>query len=63
MATFRYRRSSYSTGGDSGLCVEVATNIRTAVAVRDSKNPAGPVLLLTPAAWANFLNNHPLTER
>ena len=35
---FRWRKSSFS-GGD-GQCVEVAH----AGAVRDSKNPAGPVL-------------------
>lgn len=27
---------------------------RAAVAVRDSKDPAGPKLLFTPAAWAAF---------
>ncbi|GAA2364048.1 DUF397 domain-containing protein [Streptomyces carpaticus] len=63
MSQFSFRKSSYSTGGEANLCIEVATNVRTTVAVRDSKTPAGPVLLLAPTAWANFLNNHPLTER
>ncbi|MBW8094038.1 DUF397 domain-containing protein [Streptomyces hygroscopicus subsp. hygroscopicus] len=35
-------------------CVEVAVNVPDAVAVRDSKNPDGPVLRFTPAAWADF---------
>lgn len=36
-------------------CVEVAF-AETAVAVRDSKDPNGPALLLCPAAFARFLN-------
>jgi hypothetical protein len=36
----RWRKSSYS-GGGGNECVEVAS---TLVAVRDSKNPTGPVL-------------------
>jgi len=35
-----WRKSSYS-GGNNGACVEVAHNLE---AVRDSKNPFGPVL-------------------
>ena len=49
---FRFRKSSYSN--QTGECVEVARNIPGTVAVRDSKLPAGPVLLLTPAAWSDF---------
>jgi len=52
----RWRKSSYSgdTGGD---CVEVADiSAPTTVAVRDSKNPAGPMLTLDPAAFSTFLN-------
>ncbi|MEU6799857.1 DUF397 domain-containing protein [Streptomyces neyagawaensis] len=46
-------KSSYST--DEGPdCVEVAA-IPTAILVRDSKNPQGPRLALTPAAWGTFL--------
>jgi hypothetical protein len=44
-----WHRSSHS-GGDEGNCVQVATTERF-VAARDSKNPTGPVLFLTPAAW------------
>ncbi|MEV4478828.1 DUF397 domain-containing protein [Micromonospora coxensis] len=51
LATAAWRKSSHS--GDEGACVELAT-VPEAVAVRDSKDPAGPVLLFPPAAWAAF---------
>jgi hypothetical protein len=44
----RWRRSSH-TGSNGGNCVELA-GVRGAVAVRDSKDPGGPVLLVAPAA-------------
>ena len=44
----KWRRSSYS-GSNGGNCVELA-DVAGAVAVRDSKDPDGPVLLLTRAA-------------
>jgi hypothetical protein len=44
-----WRKSSYS--GQSGQCVEVAGTLPDAVAVRDSKDPDGPALVLAPAAW------------
>ncbi|GAB3490697.1 DUF397 domain-containing protein [Amycolatopsis cihanbeyliensis] len=47
-----WRRSSYSTAGQN--CVEVATSGRV-VGVRDSKNPAGAPLALSPTAWSAFL--------
>jgi hypothetical protein len=47
-----WRKSSYSTGNGSN-CVEVGDAGR-AVAVRDSKNPDGPSLSISPAAWADF---------
>ncbi|MGW2650864.1 DUF397 domain-containing protein [Streptomyces sp. NPDC001393] len=47
-------KSSYSTG-DGPDCVEVATPDPDHVLVRDSKNPTGPRLALTPTAWATFL--------
>lgn len=52
MTTFVFRKSSYSNGQEE--CVEVATNVPDAVAVRDSKRPGGPILQLVPAAWADF---------
>jgi hypothetical protein len=50
-----WRKSSYS-GSSGGQCVEVAANLPGIVAVRDSKNPAGPALVLTPQQWAAFLS-------
>ncbi|MEV7908000.1 DUF397 domain-containing protein [Streptomyces anulatus] len=48
-----FRKSSLSGGGNN--CVEVATNLPGLVAVRDSKDPSGPGLTFSPAAWSNFL--------
>ena len=48
-----WRKSSYS-GDTGGQCVEVA-DLAPHVAVRDSKNPDGPVLTLAPAAFAAFV--------
>jgi Domain of unknown function (DUF397) len=47
-----WRTSSYSNNG--GACVEVAGNLPGTVAVRDSKDRDGPVLVLTPAQWREF---------
>jgi hypothetical protein len=47
-----WRKSTYSSG--SGQCVEVAF-LSNAVAVRDSKNRSGPVLVFTPREWAAFV--------
>jgi hypothetical protein len=44
-----WRKSSHS--GQTGNCVEVAGGLLCTVAVRDSKDPDGPALLVTPAAW------------
>jgi hypothetical protein len=46
-----WRTSSYS-GNNGGACIEVAA--ARIVAVRDSKDPAGPVLAFGPRAWATF---------
>lgn len=48
-----WRKSSYS-GNNGGDCVEVAGNLPDLVAIRDSKDPEGPVLVLTPAEWRAF---------
>ncbi|MCX4909125.1 DUF397 domain-containing protein [Streptomyces sp. NBC_00878] len=51
-----WRKSTYS-GDMGGSCVEVADiPTATTIAVRDSKNPAGPILTLNPAAFSTFLN-------
>ena len=47
-----WRKSRRSIG--NGDCVEVATT-RGSIAVRDSKNPAGPVINYAPGAWQTFL--------
>ena len=46
-----WHKSSHSQTG--GNCVEVA-DAGAAIAVRDSKDPAGAVLTVTPTAWATF---------
>ena len=48
----RWHKSSYSSA--SGQCVEVAP-VAGGIAVRDSKNPAGPSLIFTRQAWAAFV--------
>lgn len=48
-----WRKSSYS--GQSGNCVEVARNLPDLVAIRDSKSPSGPNLLVSPETWRAFL--------
>jgi hypothetical protein len=45
-----WRKSSRSADGTSGDCVEVAY-LNTVIGVRDSKNPNGPRLTLSPATW------------
>jgi hypothetical protein len=46
-------KSTRSTEGAN--CVEIA-DIGTIIAVRDSKNPAGPALLLSRTEWRAFTN-------
>ena len=49
----KWHKSSYS--GQSGNCVEVARNLPALVAVRDSKAPDAPNLLVSPETWQAFL--------
>ncbi|MFG1950068.1 DUF397 domain-containing protein [Micromonospora sp. NPDC048830] len=51
-ATWRKASRSNSNGG---ACVEVADNLPGVVAVRDSKDPTGPLLTFTPASWRAFV--------
>ncbi len=48
-----WRKSSYS-GSQADDCVEVAPD-GASVAVRDSKDPDGPMLAFAPRAWNDFL--------
>jgi Domain of unknown function (DUF397) len=50
-----WRKSSYSAS-NGGQCVEVARHPPAGVAVRDSKDPDGAHLIVTPAAWAAFVD-------
>ncbi|MFJ8850465.1 DUF397 domain-containing protein [Streptomyces sp. NPDC102437] len=52
MTEFCFCKSSYSA--TSSECVEVARNVSSTVAVRDSKRPSGPTLTVAPAAWNAF---------
>jgi Domain of unknown function (DUF397) len=52
MTRVLWRKSSHSGGGND--CVEIAAvDFRTAV--RDSKNPDGPVLRFESACWRTFI--------
>jgi uncharacterized protein DUF397 len=53
LTSAEWRKSSRS-GGNGGTCVEVARNLRGAVAVRDSKDPEGPKLIFAPGDWRTF---------
>jgi hypothetical protein len=53
-----WRKSSRSDSAN-GNCVEVATNLAGVVAVRDSKDPSGPVLTITSDEWRTFLSHLP----
>jgi hypothetical protein len=52
---------SSSSGGNGGACVEIALipgskeGSDHVIAMRDSKQPDGPVLIFTPAEWEAFI--------
>lgn len=48
-----WQRSSYS--GTQGNCVEVAVNLPGLVAVRDSKDPEGPRLVVRAEEWRRLV--------
>jgi hypothetical protein len=50
LAPALWRKSTYSSG--QAACIQVAELTDGATAVRDSKNPNGPTLIVTPASWA-----------
>ena len=49
-----WRKSSYSNG-QGGACVEVARNLPGVIAIRDSKSPDGPALIVSRDEWARFI--------
>jgi Domain of unknown function (DUF397) len=49
------RRTYTRSGSNGGNRVEVARNLPGIVAVRDSKNPHGPVLTIESAGWREFI--------
>jgi hypothetical protein len=56
-------RKSTRSNANAGDCVEVADDLRGIVGVRDSKDPAGPVLTFDPAAWRAFVADLPAARR
>ncbi|BDH09467.1 MULTISPECIES: DUF397 domain-containing protein [Streptomyces] len=53
--TLMWQKSTYS--GKDGNCVEIARLDESAVAVRDSKAPRGPVLSFSEQAWTALLSD------
>jgi hypothetical protein len=51
MTHMNWRKSTYSLS--NGDCVEVG-NSQALVAVRDSRDPDGPVIDVSPRAWTEF---------
>lgn len=49
-----WRKSTFSNGS-GGNCVEVARNLPGIVAVRDSKDPDGPALIVAAGEWRGFV--------
>ena len=49
-----WRKSSYSSSTGQN-CVEVTTSLPDLVALRDSKDPNGPRLVVSVSEWRSFL--------
>ncbi|MFF2515158.1 DUF397 domain-containing protein [Streptomyces sp. NPDC058086] len=50
-----WRKSTHSSD-QGGECIEIAETLDTTFAVRDSKNPTGPILTFEPAAFTTFVS-------
>jgi Domain of unknown function (DUF397) len=48
-----WRKSTYSS--QDGNCVEMSASIPGVIAVRDSKDPDGPVLRFSSSVWVAFI--------
>ena len=48
-----WRKATRSQG--NGACVEVAALTGRRIAIRDSKEPSGPVLIMAAGQWPAFL--------
>ncbi|MBM9507856.1 DUF397 domain-containing protein [Actinacidiphila acididurans] len=55
LSTATWRKSSYSNP-DGGACVEVCDDFADILAVRDSKDPQGPVLVFPAESWTAFVS-------
>jgi hypothetical protein len=56
-----WHKSSYS-GNGGGSCVEVSIGLPGRVAIRDTKNLAGPVLMVSGNVWTEFVDAIKLGE-
>ncbi|MEO3812098.1 DUF397 domain-containing protein [Sphaerisporangium sp. B11E5] len=56
LAAAQWRKSSYS-GDDGSNCVEVAALNGGRRAVRDSKDPGGPAVVVGSGAWVAFVGH------
>jgi hypothetical protein len=56
-----WRKSSRSNDAGGAACVEVA-ELPGRVVMRDSKDPAGPILAFTPAEWQAFVGGVQASE-
>ena len=56
LSTATWRKSSRSA--DNGAaCVEVSGDLPNVIAIRDSKNPTGPALVVTRNEWRTLITN------
>jgi len=54
LAGARWRKSTFTSGAGQAQCVELAW-LPVGGAVRDSKHPTGPALVIGTAEWSAFL--------